>query len=453
MNITKEQTGDLNALLTITVEPADYNPKVQSSLKNMSKQVSMKGFRKGMVPIGLVKKMYGQQVLVEELDKILQEQLNSYLKENNIEILGNPLPTDNEAFNFDVTNAEAEYTFSYELGLQPEFSLDFINKDTEVNKYKVTVDDKTLEEELTRLRKRFGNTTNPEEGVQEDDVLVVDLKELDADGNEKEGGKTNEDVALAMDMVTEKQQKALKELKVGGAAKVNLFELMDKSREEIGKHLLNLKADELEGVNDEFNLTLKKINRMEPAALDQQLFDTVFGEGEVDSADAFKEKIREEIGKAFDSQSEQRLGYDIVNALLDKAEMPLPDDFLKRWIKRTNEKPITDEQLENEFEGFTRNLKWSLVVNKLSKEHDIKVEVDEIKDHTREQILQQFGNLGGNFPEEQMDQFVNSMLQNQERVQKTYEALLDKKLIDHLKEQVTLKEKEVSLDEFSKLDQ
>lgn len=452
MNITKEQKGDLNALLTITVEPADYNPNVTSSLKKMSKQVSMKGFRKGMVPMGLVKKMYGQQVLVEELDKLIQDNLNSYLKENDIEILGNPLPTDDEAFNFDVNNAEAEYSFTYELGLSPEFSLDFIGKDTEVNKYKIAVDDKTLNEEVDRLRKRFGNTSNPEEGVEKDDVLVVDLKELDAEGNEKEDGKTNEDVALATDMVTDKQFKALKKLKVGDTVKVNLFELMDKTKEEIAKNLLNLKADELEGVNEEFNLTLKKINRMEPAALDQQLFDTVFGEGEVDSEEAFKEKIREEIAKAFDMQSEQRLGYDIVGALLDKAEMPLPEDFLKRWIKRTNEKPITDEQLENEFDGFTRNLKWSLVVNKLSKEHDIKVEVDEIKDHTREQILQQFGNLGGNFPEEQMDQFVNSMLQNQEHVQKTYEALLDKKLVDHLKEQVTLKEKEVSLDEFSKLD-
>lgn len=453
MNVTKEQLTDLNTIVNIQIEPADYNPAVEGSLKKMRKQVAMKGFRKGMVPASLVKKMYGNQILAEELDKLIQDSLNNYIKENELEVLGQPIPHDNKQPEIDINDPKT-FEFSYEIGLAPEFTIDFLNKKTKVTGYKIEVDDATVNTELERIKKQGGETINPEEGpLEENDVIVVDLKELDGK-KEKEGGVQNLGLALALDMATDKAKKALLKLEFGGTTTVNPFDLLkDKTKEEAAKHLLNLSADELEGVGEKFSLTVTKINRVQPSELNQELFDKVFGKDAVKSEEEFMAKLKEEIEKAFVGQADQRLGFDIVSQMLEATKIELPEDFLKRWIKLTNEKPITDEQLENEFDAFARNLRWNLTVNKISKDNDIKVEADEIKAHTKQQILAQFGNFGGEFPEDQLDQWADSMLGNQEHVQRTYEQLLDQKLIDYIKGQITVTEKKISLDDFQNLDQ
>lgn len=452
MNVTKEQKTDLNSIVTIQIEPADYNPAVDESLKKMRKQVAMKGFRKGMVPASLVKKMYGNQIMAEELDKLIQEGLSNYIKENELEVLGQPIPNDNVQPDIDINDPKS-FEFSYELGLAPEFTIDFLDKKTKVTGYKIEVDDATVQVELERIRKQGGETINPEEGaLQADDVIVVDLKELDGK-KEKEGGVQNLGLALALDMATDKAKKALLKLEFGGTTTVDPFELLEgKSKEEAAKHLLNLDADALENVGDKFSLTVTKINRMKPSELNQELFDKVFGKDAVSSEEEFMAKLKEEIEKAFVGQADQRLGFDIVTQLLEATKIELPEEFLKRWIKMTNEKPITDEQLEEEFDAFARNLRWNLTVNKISKDNDIKVEADEIKASTKQQILAQFGNLGADFPEEQLDQWADSMLGNKEHVQRTYEQLLDQKLIEYIKGQITVTEKKISLDDFKNLD-
>lgn len=452
MNVTKEQKTDLNSIVTIQIEPADYNPAVEESLKKMRKQVAMKGFRKGMVPASLVKKMYGNQILAEELDKLIQDSLNNYIKDNELEILGQPIPHDNKQPDIDINDPKS-FEFAYELGLAPDLKIDFLDKKTKVTGYKIEVDDATVNTELERIRKQGGETVNPEEGaLQEDDVIVVDLKELDGK-KEKEGGVQNLGLALALDMATDKAKKALLKLEFGGTTTVNPFDLLEgKTKEQAAKHLLNLEADALEGVSDKFSLTVTKINRMQPSELNQELFDKVFGKDAVSSEEEFMAKLKEEIGKAFEGQAQQRLGFDIVSQMLEATKIDLPEDFLKRWIKLTNEKPITDEQLEEEFDAFARNLRWNLTVNKIAKDNDIKVEAEEIKASTKQQILAQFGNLGADFPEEQLDQWADSMLGNKEHVQRTYEQLLDQKLIDYIKGQITVTEKKISLDDFKNLD-
>lgn len=449
MNVTKDQKDALNAVVTIDVAPEDYQPKVKDSLKKLGKQITLKGFRKGMVPPSIVQKMYGNQVLAEELDKLLQDQLNNYLKEEAIEILGNPLPTEQDDLTIDIS-AQKPYSFSYELGLSPEFDIAFLDPKTKVERFTIKVDDKTLDKEIDRMRKQFGQMTNPEDAKPEDDdVLVIELTELDEAGNVKEGGVTN-NTSVAFDMLTDATQKKLAKLKPGDTVNLKWFDILGKEKADAAKHLLNLGGEALETLNDEFQLKLDKINRMDPAELNQELFDKVFGADAVDSEEAFREKMKEELAKVYGQESDKRLGYDIVTKLLEETNIDLPEDFLKRWIKRTNEKPITDQQLEDEFEAFARNLRWNLIVNKVSKDNDIKVEPEEVKEHTKQQILAQFGGMGGNFPDEQLDQWASSMLQNKEHVQRTFEQLLDNKLIDYIKGQITVKDKEVSLDEFNK---
>ncbi len=415
-------------------------------MKNLRKKVDMKGFRKGMVPPGLVKKMYGTNVLAEELDKLLNEQLDKHIKDNNINMLGQPIAQRNEDQHIDINNL-GDYEFKFEIGMAPAFELPYLSNGTTASKYKIEVTDAIIEEELEHIRKRFGKVENPEDAtVNDTDVVVVKLQEAG-----KEGGLEN-NTSVAVDMLTDDAKKQIVGLKVGDSTQVDIFNLLNKSNEEAAKHLLNQTDGLPEGTNQAFTLTVEKINRMEPADLNQEFFDQVFGPGEVDSEEAFRNKLREEIQKSFDNESEQKLGYDLLDQLLDQTQIDLPEDFLKRWIKTSNEKPVTDEQIAEEFDAFARSLRYQLIVNKLSKENDIQVTSEEIKERTRQQIFAQYGQyFGGMDMDKVLNEWADGMLKKREHVEKTYQQVLDEKLIDFIKQQVTIDEKTVSLDEFKNL--
>lgn len=450
MNVTATSGEQLTAILSIKIEQADYQPRVEDALKNLRKKVDLKGFRKGMVPPGLVKKMYGTGVLAEELDKLINEQLDKHIKDNNINMLGQPLPQTKEQQNIDI-NTQGDFEFSFEIGMAPAFELPFLSNATTATRYKIAVDDSVLNEELEHVRKRFGKMTNPEGPIEETDVVVVKLQELE-NGQPKEGGVENT-TSLAVDMLTDAAKKDVVGLSVGGTAQGNIFELLgNKTNEEAAKHLLN-QADGLpEGTSEQFLLTVEKINRMAPADLDQDFFDQVFGPGEVDSEEAFRNKLREEIQKSFDHESNQKLGYDLLEQLLDATPIELPEDFLKRWIKHSNEKPVTDEQIAEEFGAFARSLRYQLIVNKISKDNNIQVTQEEIKERTRQQIFAQYGQyFGGMDIDKVLNEWADGMLKKREHVEKTYQQVLDEKLIAFIKEQVSIDEKTVSLDEFKNL--
>lgn len=453
VNIVKEDKDGLNALLKVNIAKEDYLPEVEQSIKKLSKQVDIKGFRKGNVPVSVVKKRFGDKVLAEELNKMLETQIGTYLKENEINILGNPIPkVDENPQDINLKNP-IDLEFVYELGLSPEFEISALEDNTEVEKYKIKVEDKQIEEELDRIKLQFGETENPESGLKAGDEMEVKLEELDADGNVKESGVVNESAHLAFDDVkSDKLKKELADLKLNDTVDVNIYEDFDKDQKEINSAYLALEGDAPEGMNSKFRMTLNRIDRKIPAELNQEIFDKLFGEGEVKSVDELKDKIKGEIDKAFEQGTISRLNQDIFKLLIEKTEISLPNEFLKKWIKLSNEQPISDEQLEKEYDNFAQNLKWSLISNKIAKAQDIKVTEEEVREKAKAMITQQFGMNASMLGEEQLNSFAESLvLKNKEQTQKIYEQLNEEKLFDYIRNQVKTKEKEISLEEFKKL--
>ena len=453
MNITQETQEDLTALVKIEISPTDYLPQVDKSLKEIRKTTTLKGFRKGHVPVGVLKKMYGNQVLAEEIDRLINDHLNKYLEENKINILGNPIPKEEEEHqHFDIKNEQA-YKFTFELGLSPDFDLQGADKSTKVPHYGIKVGDSEVNEELERIQKQFGETINPEDAIVEDDVIYVDLFELNDDESEKEDGVKNSP-AIAMDMISDKTAgDAISALKIGESTVVNIFQLADKSKAELGKHFLDITEDKLDSVGEKFKLTLQKINRIKPAEFNQEFFDKVFGPDAVKSEEEFREKLREEIANAYSQHTDSRLNYDVKQALLKANPVELPDDFLKRWIHLSNDKPISQEQIDAEYEHFADNLRWNLIVNKVGKGEELEVTSADIKAHTIEALKKQFGANAGMLNDEQMSEFGDTMMKNKEHVQKTYEQLMDEKLFEYIKGQIEIEDKKVSLEEFKALNE
>ncbi len=451
MNITQEKIDTLNAVVKIELAPEDYLQKVEDAIKTLRKKVELKGFRKGQTPAGIIKKMYGNSVLVEELNKILNDNLTEYLKSNNIEILGNPLPKENGELQIDI-NEPKNYSFAYELGLTPEFEIGYLSKSTTVPFYKIKLDDAFLNKEIESVRKRYGKMTNPEDATREDDVLFGTLEELNEDGTVKEVGISNQ-VPIALDMVTDKAAKdALLALKIGDSAVINLFEAFgNKSREEIEKHFLNLKEEDAKPANDKFQFTLNKINRVELAEMNEEFFSMILGPGKATTEAEFRELFSQDIQKYFDQQSKNKMQNHILDALLEHTEITLPDDFLKRWIEQTNEKPISAQEVEEQYPDFAKNLKSRLVFGKLIKQHNIEVSQEELRQHTLKG-LQTYLNLTDEMMQsEDYQSWVKNMLGNKEHVERTYDEILQQKLIAAIERQISFEEKEVSMDEFKEL--
>ena len=451
MNITKENIDSLNAVVKIQLAPEDYVAKVEDAIKDLRKKVELKGFRKGQTPASLVKKMYGNSVLADELNKVINDQLNTFLTENKIEVLGNPLPKEDALIDIDI-NTPKNYEFAYELGLTPEFELSLLSKNSTFTLNKIKVDDELLNTEIDSLRKRFGKMTNPEDAVQKEDVLFGDWTELNEDGTEKADAYTHS-TAFPIDMITDATvQNQLLALTLNGTTHFDIYNAVgNKTKEEVAKHFLNLTAEEANTKGNVFSFTLKKINRVTPAELDEEFFNMAIGPGKAKTEEEFREVLRSEIAKYFDTQSKRVLHNQILDDLLNKTEMPLPDDFLKRWIRASNEKPITVEEVEAQYPDFTKSLKWRLITNKLIKDHGIIVTEEEVKEHTKKG-LQGYLNVDDELMEsEEYQSWVTNMLSNKDHVQKTFDQLLEEKLFGLIETQVTIAEKEISVDDFKNL--
>ncbi|HUH73507.1 MAG TPA: trigger factor [Chitinophagales bacterium] len=450
MNIVRKDTDALNATLSVSLTKEDYLPKTEQALKKLGKNITMKGFRAGMVPAGLVKKMYGTGVLVDELNKIVNDAVNKYIEENKLEILGRPMPIPTE-IDFNIQNP-TDYTLEFELGLAPQFEISALKSDTIVKAPKVAIDEELLNKEMDNLRGRYGNMSFIEEGIEEKDMLEVKFVELE-NGAPKEGGVTATG-PINLEMVKDETLKnTLLAGKVGTTATTeDLFVALDRERAQVVKNVLGL-SEEPENMGAAFEMTIERISRMGKAELNQEFFDKVFGPDQVKTEEEAKDKLREELS-SYTSQSESgKLNEQIFNMLLEQTEIPLPDDFLRRWIKISNEKPITEDVIEEEYPIFARNLRWSLIVNKISKDNDIKGEFDEIKEHSKEalrQQLKQYAPAGGGFSDEDLENLNNNMLSKEDHVKKSYDAVMEQKLFNVIKQQITVEEEVVSFEDFFK---
>ncbi len=451
MNIIRENIDDLNAVLKVSIAKDDYLTNVEEAIKKYRKTVTMKGFRKGHVPASLVRNMYGNSVLFEEVNKLVTSQINEYLEKEKLEILGQPLPKAAD-IQIDIKNPQ-DYDFEYELGLTPAFEVGALTKKTKIEKHVIKVDDQLLTEEVDNVRLRYGNMTHPEGETEENDVLTFEIQELE-NGAIKEGGlQNNTPIGLSL-VKDEKIKKELLKIKTGESIDLKVFDVFDRDRDAVLKHILGIKEDAPENLGDTFRFTLEKISRMEKAELNQEFFDKIYGPGQIDSEEAFKEKIATEISNYFGQDSENKLKKNIMDTVLEKTEIALPDTFLKKWIKSNNEKPISDEEVEKDYDNFSRGLKWQLIVNKLGKEHDIKVEREEIAEASKDQLrkqLQMYSPNGEPIKDEDLETFNASMMAREDHVKKTFEQLMEQKLFSFLKEKVTIEEKEVTMEEFRNL--
>ncbi|MCP4120633.1 MAG: trigger factor [Bacteroidetes bacterium] len=452
MNITLEKVDDLNSILKVEMAKEDYLPVVDAAIKKYRKTVSMKGFRQGMVPTSMVKKMYGNSILYEEVNKLVTGQINNHIQESKLEILGQPLPKEDSKLTLDIQQPE-DLTLEYELGMVPEFDTSFISKDSKFSRYVVQLDDTMLEEEVDNLKLRHGEMGYPEDTVTQDkDVLHMDILEL-ANGMIKEGGVHNNG-PIGINIFKEEAQKQFIGMKPGDTVDVDLFEISDRDRESILKFVLDIKEGEPEGMGSTFRMTLEKIGRMTPSELNEDFFGKVYGPGVIETEEAFRARLRQDLENYFGQQADIKFKNDLTSSLLENVKMDFPDTFLKRWIKVTNEKPITDEQVDADFENFTKGLRWSLITNKLGAENDIKAEKEDIEAHSMEMLrqqLEQYNPQGNSISDEELKHFNASMMAREDHVKKTYEAVMEQKLFAFIEDTVTIEEKEVTLDEFRNL--
>lgn len=447
MNITQEKIDDLNAVIKVQLKEEDYQDKVENQLKEYRKKASVPGFRKGHVPMGMVKKMVGTNLLVDELNKILSDTLQEYLTNEKLEVLGNPLPKMEDDETIDWEN-QKEFEFKYEVGLAPSFKVDSLDK-LKVDAYKIKVSDKDVQKYVDDLARRYGKMTNPEV-AEKDDMVFGKFEELDGEGKVKAGGITNSSVIIINAVTDKNLQKQLVGAKAGDTFVVDPKTVSEHESDQA--QAIGVDVNELKNIISKFNYTVEKVNRVIASDLNQELFDKIFGEGGVKSEKEFRDKIAEELNKGLIADSDRKLKADVQDALMDSLKLKLPDTFLKKWIKASNDKPITDEQIEAEYDMYAKSLQWQLIENKIIEANEIKVEFEEVIDYTKGLLTQQMQSMG--MPandDEQLTQTAQSVLQNQEEARKIYGMLYDSKLMDLYKSTCKLKEKQVSLEEFEKL--
>lgn len=444
MNITQEKVNDLNAIVKITIAPEDYAPRVEKSLKEQAKKANLPGFRKGMVPVAHMKRMYGKSILVEEINTLLSETLTKHLTDNKVEVLGQPLPVldDTKEFRWDNTD---EFEFNYELGLAPAVDVEISSKDKFIA-YNVKADEDTLAARIKNIRKSYGKMTNPEVSV-EGDVIYAELAQLSPDGTLFEGGIVSTG-SIRTDLVTDKKiLKTLVGLKKDDVFELDLQMAFDHNETVIAK-LLNIGEEDAKELKSKFQATVKNVNRLEESDLNQEFYDKVFGPDVVTDETGFKAKITEEIESMFQQDADRKLQNDIYTQLTSQTKMQLPDEFLRKWLKATNEK-LTDEELAQGYDDFAKNLKWTLIENKIINDNEIKIDYKDVFETAKQRLDAQFRMYSPQpMPEDQLAQYTATFLQEKENANRIFDEVKALKVFDHIKSVATLDQKEIGYAKF-----
>lgn len=447
MNITRESIDDLNAVLKIQVEKADYDGNVEKVLRDYRKKANIKGFRPGMVPIGLIKKMYGKAVQIDEINKVVTDNIQKYLTDEKIEILGDPLPKidDNEKIDFDT---QESFTFSFELGLAPAFETK-LSKKNKVTYYEIAADDKMKNDYLDNYTRRYGKFEKADIS-EEKDILKGKIEALDDKGNPISDGILADDTSLSIEVVKDKK---IKKQFIGRAEKDSIdFDLrkaFPNDNEIAG--LLKKQKEEIVKVEGDFRFTINEISRFRPAELNQELFDRIYGENIIHSEEEFRNRINEEIIANLRNESEYKLSVDLKKLAIEKSEFQLPEAFLKRWLLKVNEK-TTEELVEKEFDNFSRDLKWQLIRNKIARTNELKITEEELLKEAEKITRYQFSQYGLFYAtDEQVGNYAKETLKREEDAKRIADKILEEKVNLILKDTVKLENKSVSIEEFNKL--
>ena len=437
MDIQLEKNTGTEALIKVKLKVDDYQPIVKEKLKDYAKKATLKGFRPGKVPLSLIEKMYGKAVRAEEINKILVDAVMKYIKDNDIKIIGDPIPNNDKVKEID-WDSQTEFDFEYAIGLVDDFKYDLNFK---ITKYAIKLDKKEIDRTIEELKQRYGKMTNPEVS-EEGDSLFGTLAQ--------KSSEFSKDCLIEIGKVAKKFQKKFIGLKKGDVIKFDIQKLFKESADL--EAVTGMTDDEVKNLQGEFEFTVKNVNRVIPAEMNQEFFDKIFGEGEVKSEKEFIEKYTEIYKKNYDDESEYLLSHQIQEKLIKDTKIELPEGFYKKWILATNEQ-LTEEELEKDFEHYLRDLKWTLIKNKIAADHDIKVEYQEVLDKTKNLYKAQFGNIdfSGEL-EKNLEVMANNYLQenNGENYYQIYNQLRTEKIMDVIKQNANITVKEVTRDEFSK---
>ena len=447
MKITQSKTKDLMAVLTVEVVEKDYRENVDKILKDYRKTAEMPGFRKGKTPMSIINKKYKTAVTVEEVNKILQAEMYKHITDNKVKVLGSPMPKKSEkTIDWEKQN---DFSFEFEIGLAPDFDVKISKKD-KLTYYNIKADEKLLDKYCNDIAKRYGTMGNMEIS-EEGDLVFCNIEQVDVAGNIMENGIKNE-ATVSMDFIADKKiKKQFIGVKSGDALKINVMKAFT-NHSDLGA-MLNVSHDAIHNISSEdFQFTVKNINRLTPAKLDKELFDKVYGEGNVKTNKAFRTKIKEEAEMSFVVESDRMLKNDVITYLLEKNKFDIPDNFLKRWLVQTSEKPIKIEQIESEYEMYSKSLKWQLIENKINKNFEIKIEQEEIVAHAKTLISRQMIQYGQSvLDDEKLAEITDSILKKEEERKKIIDQIYDQKSLVVYKANFKLTDKDISYDDFIKL--
>jgi trigger factor len=446
MNITQERIDDLNAVLKVSITPDDYKKSVDDALKKYSKKVNMPGFRPGMVPLNLVRKMYGKAVLADELNRLVADSVDKYITENKIEILGNPLPKAENDIDMNWEQPE-NFEFAFDMGLAPQFQLT-IPPAHQFDFYEIEVSDNDINSEIDRLQRRHGDYINPEVSDYECSLYGT-FAELDEQGDVLEGGISHQSFMLLDKVKDSEVRVSLTGLKAGDTVIFNPYTAMQ-NKEEV-KYLLGLKPDDEREFNKPFRFTVERINKVTKAELNPEFFAKVYGEEVKDEA-AFRERIKGEIAQGYRYESEHKLKHDIEDYFINELNINLPDEFLKRWIKHSNAK-ITDDQLSKEYNQYSRDLKWKMVENRIFREQDMKIEKEDLENYARHYIMDQYVRYGQAhlITDEKLEEMTQKFLSNQENIQPVVENITSRKVFEYLNQVISKKTQVKTYDDFMQI--
>ncbi|NHM08300.1 trigger factor [Flavobacterium sp. CYK-4] len=434
MNITRNNVDALNAVVTVEIAKDDYAPQVEKVLKNYSKTATIPGFRKGAVPFSMIKKQYGKAVLLEEVNKVLQENLNQYLQNEKLDILGNPLPKASEDFNWDAE----DFKFEFELGLAPSFDIDLASVKN-LTQYKIVADDKMLEDQVLRIRKQYGKMSQKDTVEKGDDISGTFLN---AEKNIDSPARISLDI-----FKSKKAADAFLGKKVGNIVTVNTKGLFDDDHKLMD--YLKLGHDEVHGLAIDVDFKIEEITSTEPAELNQELFDKLFGAGNVSSVEEIKAKIKEDAEKQFATQADQKFLNDVTESLLSNTKFELPSTFLKKWIQTVGENPLTPEQAEEEFARSENGLRYQLIEGKIMSQNNMQITFEDLKAYTSDLIKKQMAQFGQMNPtDSDVEGIVARVLSNQEEVKRLSDQVMSAKMLDLFKTKVSSKTKEVTYQEF-----
>jgi trigger factor len=435
MNIKRTDTDALNATITLEVEKADYHHQVENVLANYRKTANIPGFRKGHVPVSLINKKYRVPVLVEEINKLIQAELNKYITSENLNLLGNPLPKSQEDINWE----NEEFTFEFEVGLAPEFEVDVKGKKA-ITQYEIKTDDKTINNQIDRIRENYGKLIAKNEVAEGNEVTGVfrnDDEEINADATfstSKIKGKTN--------------LKKFIGAKVGDTLELKTKGLFDNDQDLAT--FLKLDPAKADGLKVDVTFEITEVNEREKAELNQEFYDKLFGPDAVKSEEELREKLREDAAKQFAQQTDQKLLTDITESLIENTKFDLPADFLKRWIANNGENQFTEEEAAEEYNRSEKGLRYQLIESNIVKNNEeLQLKFEDLQDYSRTMIRQQMAQYGHmDATDEEVDQVVARIMSNQEEVKRMSEQLQNEKMLKFFKENAKLKKKELTYEQF-----